>query len=251
MRNLVVVLAVFLGGCASYVTPGGSVRLDNFDRADLTEVASRKPAASFPARIAVARVQAPNYRSYSSASYPSVGRYSVVTTQELATDENFQEIGAWPAVAGVAPISRLLLPDKLEKLDDLRLAAAKLQADILMIYTVDTTFTVQGRGYGPLAAISLGIVPDRDANVTATASAILIDTRTGFIHGVSEATAKATGLTNFWSSSDTVDKKRLEAERASFQLLVKDTAKTWAGIAKIHGGNAAAAVSQSAVSSAQ
>lgn len=251
MRNLVVVLAVFLGGCASYVTPGGAVKLDSFDRADLAQEAARKPAASFPARIAVARVQAPNYRSYSTSSYPSAGRFSVVTTQELATEDNFREIGSWPAVAGVAPINRLLLPDKLEKLDDLRLAAAKLQADILMIYTVDTTFNVQGRGYGPLAAISLGVIPDRDANVTATASAILVDTRTGYIHGVSEATAKATGLTNFWSSSDTVDKKRLEAERESFQLLVKETAKAWAGIAKQNGGNAAVAATPPAVSSAQ
>jgi hypothetical protein len=232
MRKLIVAFAMFLGGCASYVTPGGAVQLDKFDRADLAEAASRKPAANFPARIAVARVQAPSYRSYTTASYPVAGRYSVVTTQELATDENFREMERWPAVVGVAPVSRLLLPEKLETLDDLRLSAAKLQADVLLIYTVDTTFNVQGRGYGPLAAISLGIVPDRDANVTSTASAILTDVRTGYIHGVAEATAKATGLTNFWSSSGTVDKKRLEAEREAFQLLVKEAGKTWAGIVR-------------------
>jgi len=75
--------------------------------------------------------------------------------------------------------------------------------------------------------------------VTATASALLTDVRTGYVHGVAEATATASGLTNFWSSSGTVDKKRLEAEREAFQLLVKEAGKTWAGIARMHGGTVA------------
>lgn len=206
------------------------MRLQDIDRADIAEAAARKPSPNFPARLAVARVQATGYKSYSAEAY-GAGVFSVVTTQELMTDGQMQAISGWPSVAGVAPVSRLLLPASLRSLDDLRLSAAKLQADVLLVYTLDTAFRINGRGYGPLTAISLGIVPDRDAHVTATASALFIDVRTGFIYGVAEATAKASGLTNFWSSSDTVDRKRLEAEREAFGLLLAEAGKTWARIA--------------------
>ncbi len=229
MRMLLLVV-VLLSGCASYVTPGGPVRLEDIDRADIAAVAARKPSPNFPARLAVARVQATGYKSYSAEAY-GAGGYSVVTTQELMTDGQMQALSAWPSVAGVAPVSRLLLPASLRSLDDLRLSAAKLQADVLLVYTLDTAFRINGRGYGPLTAISLGIVPDRDAHVTSTASALFIDVRTGFVYGVAEATAKASELTSIWNSSDTVDRKRLDAEREAVGLLLAEAGKTWSGIA--------------------
>ena len=234
MRILLVALVTLIAGCASYVTPGGAVNLGSISRVDIAEAASRKPAAGFPARIAIARVQAPTYRSYSQEPM-AVGAYSVVTTQELLTEAQVQELSAWPRVAGVAPINRLLLPDRLDSLDDLRVSAAKLQADILLVYTIDTSFRVQGRGYGPLAVISLGLVPDRDAYITSTAAAVFTDVRTGFVYGVAEATAKTAGLTNAWGSSDTIDRKRIEAEEEAFRLLVVQARKAWDGIAEQHG----------------
>ncbi len=117
-------------------------------------------------------------------------------------------------------------------MNDLRLVAAKVQADIIFVYTLDTTFRIQGRGYGPLAVLSLGLVPDRDARVTSTASAVFMDVRTGFIYGLGEATARASGLTNVWSSSDTIDKKRLEAEQEAFDQLISEAGITWAGIVR-------------------
>jgi hypothetical protein len=175
-------------------------------------------------------VQAPQYRSYSSESLGN-GRFSVLTNQELLAESHMSAIQTWPALAGVVPINRLLLPPKFESFDDLRLSAAQIQADVLLVYTLDTAFRVQGRGYGPLAAISLGVVPDRDAYITSTASALFIDVRTGFIYGVAEATAKTTGLTNVWSSRSTIDKKRVEAEQQAFDGLMTQAATTWKGIA--------------------
>ncbi len=189
-------IAVALAGCASYVTPGGSVRLGDINRADIAAEASRKPAPNFPARIAVARVQAANYRSYTTEPYASGRSFSVVTTRELGSGEQLEALGHWPDVAGVAPVNSLLLPTQLDSLDDLRVAAAKVQADVLLVYTIDTAFRIQGRRYAPLAAISLGLIPDRDAYITSTASALFIDVRTGFVYGLAEATARASGLTN-------------------------------------------------------
>lgn len=231
MRVLLVAFAILLTGCAQYVTPGAPANLDAINRPDIAEVASRKPAASFPARIAIAQVQAPNYRSYTTDPLVT-GSFSVVTTKELLSDGQIQEMDAWPEVAGVVPISRLLLPEKLNSLDDLRLSAAKLQTDVLLVYTMDTAFRVQGRGYGPLSAISLGLIPDRDAYITSTASAMFTDVRTGYVYGVAEATVKTSGLTNAWGSGDMVDRKRMEAEEQAFKQLLIEAGKTWTGIAK-------------------
>jgi hypothetical protein len=233
MRFAVLALILICSGCAAYVTPGAAVRLQDIDRADIAAVAARKASPNFPARLAIVRVQAPQYRSHSSEGYGS-GRYSVITTQELLTEEHMKAIHTWPSLAGAVTLNRLLLPQRLESLDDLRLAAAQVQADILLVYTLDTSFRVQGRNYGPLAAISLGIVPDRDAFITSTASAVFTDVRTGFVYGVAEATEKASGLTNVWSSGSTIDKKRVEAEQAAFTSLMPHVAKTWAGIASQH-----------------
>lgn len=223
-------ILLLCAGCASYVTPGAGVRLQDIDRADIAAAAARKPSPNFPARLAIVRVQAPRYSSYSSEAYGG-GRFSVLTTQELVTEADMKALAGWPSLAGIVPINSLLLPTKFESLDDLRLAAAKVQADIMLIYTVDTSFRVLGRSYAPLSAISLGTLPDRDAYVTSTASALFVDVRTGFIYGVAEGTAKVSDLTSFWSSRSTVDRKRLEAEEQSFDKLVASAATTWAGVA--------------------
>lgn len=193
----------------------------------------------FPARLGLVRVQSPDYRSYSTGTHEtaqinSSGRapFSVVLTQELLTDQQMETMLGWPAVVGVAPVTRLIIPAHLDSIDDLRLAGAKIQADILLVYTIDTSFRIEGRGYGPLTPISLGMIHDRDAYITATASSILIDVRSGFVYGIAEATTRTSGSTSVWKARDTVEKKRLEAEQASFTQLLDQLAKTWSGVVK-------------------
>ena len=62
MRYSGLLISLLLAGCASYVVPGGAVRLDSINRADIAEIASRKPAAKFPAVLAIVRIQAASYR---------------------------------------------------------------------------------------------------------------------------------------------------------------------------------------------
>ena len=144
MKVVALALALLCAGCAGhYVTPGGSVRLSDINREDVAAVAALKPSPHFPANIVVARVQAPQYVSFSSAGY-GTGKFSVVPTQELVSDADMEGLDHWPSVAGVVPINRLLLPAQLESLEDLRVAAAKLHADVILVYTVDTTFRIQG-----------------------------------------------------------------------------------------------------------
>ncbi len=231
MKILALLLTLLCTGCASYVTPGGPVNLADIDRADIAAAAALEPSPNFPARLAIVRVQASEYSSYSSRSHGR-GRFSVVTSEELLGDTDLKSIESWPSLAGVVSLNRLLLPAYFDSLDDLRLGAAKLQADVLLVYTLDTTFLVLGRKYAPLSPISLGILPDRDAFVAATASAVFVDVRTGFIYGAAESTAQVSNLTNVWSSRATVDRKRLEAEQQSLGKLLTAAATTWAGTSR-------------------
>jgi len=159
------------------------------------------------------------------------GNFAVVPTQELFSEEDLASVGNWSGVSAATPVGRLLIPAKLDSIDDLRLAAAKLQADVVMVYTIDTSFRVQGRSYGPLSAISLGLAPDRDAFVTSTASAIFTDVRTGYTYAVAESTAKASGLTNIWGSRGTIDRKRVETEQAAFRQMLIEAQKAWERVA--------------------
>jgi hypothetical protein len=226
-KSFAAVAVLLCAGCAgSYVTPGGPVHLED---AGASDSMPRQPSPHFPANIAVVRVQAPQYRSYSSDSYGK-GRFSIVTSQELLTEAELQALAKWPAVESVSVLNPQLLPPKLDSLDDLRLAAAKHQADILLIYTVETAFRVKGKDYGPQASIPLGSRPDADSYVASTASAVFTDVRTGYVYGEAKASARLGDLDQAWESGKRVDRQRLEAEHQAFVLLSAEAQKAWAGI---------------------
>lgn len=227
MRFLVLVIALTCAGCASYRTPGGPAHLADINPAAVAGAGTLKPSPHFPATIALVRVQAPRYESYSSRGFGD-GSFSIVTPPESAAKEQLKIFADWPSVAGVVPLDISLLPAKLVSLDDLRLTAAKLQADVLLVYTIDTALDVQNRIYLPLTSIPLGNAPDKDANIQSTASAEFIDVRSGFTYGASEATAKVSDLVTAWGSSAAVDNKRLEAEQQAFSELAAKAEKIWA-----------------------
>jgi hypothetical protein len=228
-------------GCANYAAPGRAAELGALN-ADaqrmLTEESlraetDRKPAATFPAGIAVVRLQAPGYRSRTNQGY-GYGRYSIVTTRDIEKDEQFERLSTLPGVRGVVPVSRMLLPRELESDLELRKAALQLQADILMLYTIDTVFHVDENSK-PLTLVSLGLFPNRKARVTSTASALFMDARTGYIYGAAEASDQQDQLSNSWDSEDAVDQARLRAEAGAFDRLCGEIEKTWL---KIQQGNA-------------
>ena len=218
-----------LGGCATYVTPGGPADLASAQSADVRGMMAREPAASFPATLVFARVQSSGYGSGSASTFGS-GAFTVVTTREFLSDSELVAVSAWPDVASVTPLNRLLLPARLESLDDLRTASASIRADILLVFTIDTSFRVDGRNIGPLSVISLGLLRDRETIVTSTASALLVDVRTGFIYGTAEATDSEMKTTSAWGSVNAVDQSRLVTERAAFHGLLGELAVTWQGI---------------------
>jgi len=222
-------LILACAGCATYLTPGGAVNLQDVNRTDAADIAARRALPHFPASFAVVRVQAPAYRSFSSAAVGD-GRYSVLTAPELLTPEVLATLAKWPSVADVSALDPQPVPPRYDSLDDLRLAAAKIQADILLVYTINTAFTFGGHAYPPLTAIPLGHPPDPDASVTATATALFVDVRTGFAYGSAEASAQAHGVPAGWPAGDAVDAQRREVEHQAFDGLMLSGQKTWSDI---------------------
>lgn len=223
--------SLILGGCASYTTPGGSVQFSELADADINELMSKEPAANFPANITVARIQAPGYQSYKVTSF-GTGRYSVVTTREVETDDDFIRLSNMPQVEGIAPLNRILLPEKLDSIKSLREASARLKADILLIYTFDTSFHAGEQKFAPLNVISLGFLKNKEGTVTTTVSAAFFDVRTEYLYGLSEATVRESRNSSVWGTSDAVDEMRISTEKAAFQKLLPEIEKTWSGIVK-------------------
>ena len=229
VRLLLVSFTVLFSGCAHYTTPGGSVSLNDLAEQDINKMMSTKPLANFPANLAIARIQASGYQSYRQSSFGH-GRYSVVTVREIESEQDFLRMIKLEGIAGIAPLNKLFLPTKLDSIKALRLAAARLKTDILMIYTFDTSFNVGKQSFMPLSVISLGFMNNKEVSVTTTATAAFFDVRTEYLYGIAEATAKYKDNASVWSSESVVDDLRVLTEKEAFQGLLTEIETTWKGI---------------------
>lgn len=219
------VAASLLCSCSTYVTPGKEANLSLFTDPKVKKAFVAKPAISFPADLAVVRIQDTGYRSESTQG-TGAGAYSVVTIRELETDQDFDAISKNPGISGVVTLNRLLLPSTLSTDAELREAAAKLHADAVLIYTVATEFH-DNEVIPPLTTLSLGLAPNKKYKITSTASAILMDTKTGYIYGALEEGDTRNGFTIAWGSENAVDAARRKAERAAFEKLLASFDPFW------------------------
>lgn len=215
-------------GCTAYVTPGRGVSMASLANADedIAERMRREPAAQWPARLALVRVQDRDYRSYTDDAY-GYGDFTIVSVRPVEGQAVFAELGQLRDVVAVAPLNRLVVSRSLSDMKDLRLGAASVKADILVVYTVDTTFIVDDVEVGPLQAIALGTLPTRNPRVTATASAALVDVRTGYVYGLAEGTGRADRWASPWTTRDACDEARLQAESDAVAKLTGQIVAMW------------------------
>nr|AIA12527.1 Unknown Function [uncultured bacterium] len=147
----------------------------------------------------------------------------------MEDDADFERLSKLPDVDGFITISRLLLPQTFQSFQELREVAAKLNADMLLVYTFDTTFHEKD-GSAALSLITLGLSPTQTMIVRVAASALLLDTRTGYIHAALEANEKREVTTNIWKSQKEADRARQDAERTAFKALISEFEKNWSRI---------------------
>lgn len=227
----VLMLGLLLGGCSQrYVTPGGGADMSVlFETADeeIQEIVSRHPASPLPVNLVMLRLQDGGYWSYSvREEYIQRGRYRIITTRDIEEDRDYERIRRLPNLAQVGPINRMLLPHEIRTEKDLRAAAARLRADMLFLYTVDTKYWSDDMAK-PLSVITLGFSPNVNLHMVTTVSGVLYDVRTGFVYGTVEATEKQDQLTSWWANSDSVDQARLRVERIAFEKMLDEFSSMW------------------------
>jgi hypothetical protein len=229
--TLCAIAPLLLVACAtSYRTPGSGVSIPQITTPSVAEGLARQPAANFPAHLAVVRVQGAGYVSPTNYGYGG-GNFSVVTARDVETEADFTRLAALPGVAGVGALNRLLLSEHLNNADDLRMAAAQLHADIVLLYTIDTRFRTDTTQIGPLQLVSLGFFPNKKAVVASTCAAAFIDTRTGYVYGVTESTANEQQRSDLWNKEEAIENARARAEGAAFRAAMTDIEKLWNSIA--------------------
>lgn len=232
LRFVLLLTLALCAGCASYATPGGPAPLPKLAAAETP--AAGQPTLSFPISLHLVRIQAADYQSFSMGTLVG-GSFSAVASAELATPPRMHALAQWPLIADVQTLRTDALPPQLETLDDLRLAAAKSLADVLIIYTVDTRFESGGESLSPLAELSLGKAPEQETHIQSVASALLLDVRTGYQFGAVQASARVDDLDGAWLVASALDRKRLDAEQQAFAALLAEVEKLWTGIAAQNG----------------
>ena len=236
-----------LTGCSVYAAappPGAdfkAVGLTPAQRDAMTDdsistALAKKPLAVFPTAVAVARIEGSGYRTDTAEGY-GTGKYSVVFVRDVEKPAQFQRLSRLPMINGLAPLNPMLLPRDLQSERDLRVAAAQLHADLLLVYTLDTKF-VDTDMAGILTVVTLGASPNQHISVVTTASAVIVDTRNGYLYGTAEATEKRDGLSNAWFSEAAVDGSRRDTETAAFEKLVGELEGTWTAVVKQYAGAA-------------
>jgi hypothetical protein len=229
-----------LEGCGSrYYPPGRAADMTLFTGGDprdaLTDVGilrvlNRPALAGLPATLAVARVQSAGYTNYRARGWGQ-GKYSIVSTRDVETDEDFARLAELKGIDHAVPIGKLLLSERLTSDRELRAAAASLGADLLLVYTFDTTFATED-GFVPLTVVTLGLFPTKTARVNCTASAVLLDTRSGRVYAACEATEDTTQLANAWTSNAAIDQSRRRVEARAWEGLLGEVANTWGGVSR-------------------
>lgn len=230
-------IVILMSGCATYIPPGAKADLQAFAPPDIQAGFAAKPTNPFPASIAVVRVQAPTYTNYylqqRGGSYGS-GRYSLILAKEADEDSQLERVSKLQQVAGLVTINRMLLPERLEGDKEIRGAASRLQADLLFLYTFDTSFFDTDMAK-PLSVITLGLSPTRKISAATTCSALLMDTRTGYIYSAYEVTERAETFSTSWGSRDTADEARRNNEREAFKKLIDEFTTSWPRLLQRHG----------------
>ena len=218
-----------LAGCSTYIPPGAKADLQSFAPPSIQAGFATKPSNPFPASIAAVRIQDSGYSNYNLRRYGGqygAGGYTVIMTREVEDQAEFDHIAALPQVAGLVSLNRLLLPEKLENDRQIREAASRLQADLVFVYTFNTAF-FDTDATKPLTVITLGLSPTRKITAVTTVSALLMDTRTGYIYSAYEITERAETIASSWSSGDSADEVRRKTEKKAFGKLIDELATSW------------------------
>ena len=160
------------------------------------------------------------------------GRYSVILTKEANEDSSLERLNKLPQLAGLVTINRMLLPERLESDREIRGAASRLQADLVLLYTFNTAF-FDADVAKPFDCINAGL-STRKISAATTVSALLMDTRTGYIYSAYDVTERAQTFATSWGSRETAGEARRKNEEGAFRKLIDKMEISWPKLLERH-----------------
>lgn len=228
---------VMVSACSTNVqTTSGADYLARYDAYDTTgvsrsdldaeirEIAAIEPHLQFPARIGLARIDrgqlatVPEEEGYIWASLaedlgPDIGVFAPVSPLIIAMVDNDASQDCKTRYA--------CQPGTQELIADIRRGAARQHLDYVLVYEVGTRREERANALAlaDLTIIGMFVLPSRDVEIDASASAILIDVRNGYPYATLTAHAEKDGVARAVSSGSRTRTLSEDATLRAVELL--------------------------------
>ncbi|MCI4644971.1 MAG: hypothetical protein MRY64_09330 [Hyphomonadaceae bacterium] len=219
--------ADYLARYESYATPS-TVKPDTVD-AEIREIAAIEPNLQFPARIGLARIEhgrltgLPEPEAFvwgdlADQLGPDFGTFAPVSPLIAAMVDSTPHNSSWDTNALIA---------------DIRRGAARQHLDYVLVYEVNSQRDERANGLAlaDLTIIGMFVLPSRDVEVEATASAILIDVRNGYPYATLTGFAEKDGMARVVSTRSHTDALSEDAELRAVEALVDEAANAFEQLA--------------------
>lgn len=188
----------------------------------LAELLAMRPRAPLPAALAVVRVQdAPRYEA------GGLRFEHALQECEGWEDRRLVRLGELPQVTRVRLASELLSKGRIENDVDLRRIGGRLGADVLLVYTIDSSASMSSGVLENLAAL---VLPMQRHRATATVRALLMDVRSGYVYASEQNTASERTRASVWGHTDAAQRTVERAERGALEGLVERLGRVWSEI---------------------
>lgn len=221
-----------LSSCLSYTSPEGGYGVQTAPSVRKIEGAviesgsssgNRyvKPTVSFPARVAVARVEKARYG----------GAVKLFDGQSLERPEHVAIVSRLPGVRGMVSLNNVSLKSGDMSYESLRSDAQNVGADLLAVYRFTTNEETVDHST-LLTTASLGILPTQGHQVVSNVSLILQDAQTGYTYGVLEKQAAQKRSATGWGLHTAVQKAREKTRQEAFDALMQDLPAFWSQVAR-------------------
>lgn len=217
----------YLARYESYAT-AGTVKPNDLD-AEIREIAAIEPNLQFPARIGLARIdkgrlagvpesEAVIWGSLADQLGPSFGTFAPVSPLIAAMVDSTPRNSSWDTNALIA---------------DIRRGAARQHLDYVLVYEVQSEREERANGLAlaDLTIIGMFVLPSRDVEVEATASAILIDVRNGYPYATLTGFAEKDGQARVVSAVSHTENLREDAEQRAVEALADEAANAFEQLA--------------------
>lgn len=240
-----IIASVLILGCSRHVVRPSGANMAAFGMVadpetrqwqtdhDIAQTLELVPLARFPTTLAVVRVQSAAPYSRSGGVSYGRGAYSVVLTPTVETEAHLQTMRELDQLSGVVRLNRLVLGQQLQTDKELRKAAARLHADLVLIYTINTEWTIDDDPE-PLHAITFGLAKYKNITVTSTATALLLGTHNGFVYATSEVARNKQYKDNAWRTSEQIEQAQETLEQEAFDGLVDSFTASWPELIRVY-----------------